>query len=318
MDQTAINSIVNSDTQIAILMCTYNGAAYLREQLDSFARQSFTNWKLYISDDGSSDKTLEILHEYQSEWGHNRIYIFNGPRMGFAKNFISLAKRLDIKADFYAFSDQDDIWHTNKLERSIEIIGNAPNNKPALYCSRTTIIDERGQKLGYSPLFSRPPSFKNALIQSLAGSNTMLINKRTKELIELIKEDLPVVAHDWASYMLVTGCGGTAFYDENPTVDYRQHNANQIGANSTLRARINRLKGMFSGRFKKWTDQNITLLSSLEKHLTTENKTIIKKFEELRLAPPLQQIILLKKLGLYRQTTLGNVSLIVAILLKQI
>lgn len=104
-----------SSPSVAILMGTFNGEKYLAEQLDFLEAQTVTNWRLYVSDDGSTDATLDIIHRYQSKWGTDKIQYRLGPQKGFAQNFLSLACDTSIKADYYAFCDQDDVWLPEKL-----------------------------------------------------------------------------------------------------------------------------------------------------------------------------------------------------------
>ena len=127
------------DPKVAILMCTYNGEKYLVEQLESIAAQTHQNWAVYVSDDGSSDSTNQILSKYQDKWGKCRLFIQRGPSKGFAANFLSLVTNSKIHADFYAYSDQDDIFETNKLERAIKSLKENSLQIPSLYCSRTIL-----------------------------------------------------------------------------------------------------------------------------------------------------------------------------------
>ncbi len=123
---------------VAILMGTFNGEKFLREQLDSIATQTHQNWVVVASDDGSCDATLEILRDYQKRWGPERIEIRNGPQKGFAQNFLSMACDPRIKADFYAFCDQDDVWLPEKLAVAIDHIEtNANLNHPYVFCGRS-------------------------------------------------------------------------------------------------------------------------------------------------------------------------------------
>ncbi|WP_080667882.1 glycosyltransferase family 2 protein [Pseudomonas parafulva] len=304
--------------EVAILMCTYNGAPFLREQLDSFAAQTYKNWALYVSDDGSSDATGQILAEYQQRWGGGRLQVFDGPRQGFAKNFISLLKRPEVQARFYAFSDQDDVWFSDKLERSLAKLVTMSLEKPALYCSRTQLVDSDRNATGYSPLFTRQPSFQNALVQSLAGANTMMINQRARSLLVQLPEDASVVAHDWLAYILVTGCGGLVLYDSQASLEYRQHPHNLIGANNTLTARLNRLRKMLSGRFVSWNDANLEILRAMRPLLTQENRTILAHFEKGRHLGFAARLCALRRSGVYRQTLVGNVTLMIAACLARI
>jgi len=86
------------------------------------------------------------------------------PAEGFVANFLSLTCKASIEADYYAYSDQDDVWESDKLERAVRWLQTVPENIPALYCSRTRLVDAENNEIGLSPLFSKPPSFANALI----------------------------------------------------------------------------------------------------------------------------------------------------------
>ncbi|MEX5683707.1 glycosyltransferase family 2 protein [Pseudomonas silesiensis] len=306
-----------SSVKVAILLCTYNGAEFLGEQLQSFIRQTHKNWVIYASDDGSNDNTLDILKTLQKKVGKDRLFILNGPRQGFAKNFLSLIKNKSIKADYFAFSDQDDIWFEDKLERSIARLNFAANT-PALYCSRTRLVSADKHILGFSPLFSAPPHFCNALVQSIAGANTMLINARARALLTHTPENAVIVAHDWLTYLLVTGCGGVVIYDPIPTLDYRQHSGNLIGANAGIRDQIIRISKMCSGRFSEWSNQNLLVLDSFKQKLAPDSRLTLDRFKTARQSPFFQRLRLMKKAGVYRQTARGNVSLFVATCLNSI
>ncbi len=95
--------------------------------------------------------------------------------------------------------------------------------------SRTRLIDAAGQPCGFAPRFKKAASFSNALVQSIAGANTMLFNSATKRLLERAGPH-DVVSHDWWTYQLVTGAGGILHYDAEPSLDYRQHQRNPADA----------------------------------------------------------------------------------------
>lgn len=301
---------------IAILMCTYNGERFLEQQLDTILGQNHTRWHLYISDDGSSDATLSILHRYSSRL-QDRFTLFSGPGMGFAANFLSLLRRQEVRADYYAFSDQDDIWYADKLSRAIAALSGCPDGA-LLYCGRTRLVDEQGNVLGRSPAFVRPPRFSNALVQSLAGANTMVFNETTRRLIGRVGEGSKIVAHDWLAYLLVSAVGGTVLYDPRPCLDYRQHSENLIGGNASIRDRFQRLSMMLSGRFARWNSVNIEVLSSIDELITYENRQTLALFVAARAKAGLAALLLLRRAGVYRQTFFGNLSLAVASLIKRI
>jgi glycosyltransferase involved in cell wall biosynthesis len=236
---------------VAILMGTKNGQQFLAQQLDSLESQTHENWILIATDDGSSDDTLRILKAYQTKWPVGKLIIKEGPKQGFCANFLSMACDPSIKANYYAFCDQDDVWLPGKLEVAIENISLNQGSFAYVYCGRTTYVDEKMRKVGCSPLFSFPRTFRNALIQSIAGGNTMVFNQESKDLLEkagMVNHP----SHYWWLYQLVTGSGGIVFYDSQPQVKYRQHKNALVGGNHSLRARLRRIMMVFNGQFRCW------------------------------------------------------------------
>lgn len=296
---------------VAIVMCTYNGAKYLSEQLDSIIQQTHARWKLFISDDGSTDATMAIVAEYQDRYP-DRIVALKGPQKGVAWNFWSLLGNKEISADFYAFCDQDDTWLPEKLQHGLSAI-RSYGDLPALYCSRTKLVTATGATQGMSPLFRKRPGFKNALVQNIAGGNTMLVNHAAicrARSYQLHPADL--VMHDWTLYLLVTASGGVAIYDSKPQVLYRQHGRNIIGSRSGLKSKMARLIGMIQGRQAQWYSLNCEALLKNEGLLSPEARRTLLDFEELRNARGLKAVKLLLSSGLYRQTLSGNITLLLA------
>ncbi len=138
---------------------------------------------MIASDDGSTDATAAILSDFLDRFGSLQVKICNGPKRGFVANFLSLACDRSIAADYYAFSDQDDVWEPQKLSRAVTWLETIAPNVPAMFCSRTRLIDEDGQECGFSPLFRRKPAFRNALVQSIAGGNTIVFNDAARQLL---------------------------------------------------------------------------------------------------------------------------------------
>jgi glycosyltransferase involved in cell wall biosynthesis len=302
---------------VAILMCTKDGAAFLGEQLDSIARQTHGNWGLIVSDDGSRDATLSILSRF-AEGRAGKIAVRNGPQQGVCANFLSLAADPGIAADYFAFSDQDDIWYNDKLERALAWLGTVPDGVPAVYCGRTELVANDSRSIGLSPLFSRPIAFRNAIVQSLGGGNTMVFNAAAKRLLETTGR-LDVVLHDWWLYQLVSAVGGAIHYDAQPMLKYRQHPDNLIGSNRGWGARFVRLRMIFQGRFRDWNAKNIAALERIPVHLITpENRAVLALFAKARTASLFKRLYYLKQSGIYRQTLLGNIGLIVATILNRI
>lgn len=309
---------VRSSPHVAVLMCTYKANHYLYEQLATVDQQQYSELSLWVSTDSNDGTTLEILKEFENSKHKVRNFqIVNGPRKGFAANFLSLLSRDEIQADYYAFCDQDDIWDSNKIKTAVRELCSLNTKCPAVYCSRTLLVDDNGKGIGFSPLFSRPPSFKNALVQSLAGGNTMVINRAARDLLN--KAGNPdVVCHDWWVYLLVSGAGGKVVYDPVPTIRYRQHGGNLIGANDSWCSSMVRLRQVLANRFKDWQDVNLRALEGVRELLTLENRQVLDRFLRVRSSGIVGRLYWMKKSGVYRQTIRGNVSLFIGVMLGKI
>ena len=303
---------------VAILMGTMNGARFLPEQLDSLELQTHQNWVLIASDDGSTDNTLGILKAYQARWPVGKLIIKEGPKQGFCVNFLSMACDPDIRAEYYAFCDQDDVWLPAKLDVAVQKIAqDQEENIPYVYCGRTSYVNEKLKKIGCSPLFAFPRTFRNALIQSIAGGNTMVFNQSAKNALEKVGV-VQHPSHDWWVYQLVTGAGGIVFYDQTPQVLYRQHKDALVGRNNSFLARIERISMVFKGEFRRWSDQNVAILCAAKPWLTHGNKETLELFKKMRGAKLKDRFRLLEVTGLYRQTWRGTISLLLAALFKKI
>jgi glycosyltransferase involved in cell wall biosynthesis len=311
-----IKPVVDTDC-VAILLCTYNGGSFLKDQLDSIAAQSHEQWVVYASDDGSTDETLETLQRYREAWGNDRLLILHGPRRGFSSNFLSVLGQAFGRQKYYAFCDQDDVWHPTKLQRAVAWLRHQPTGIPALYCGRTRNVTETGELIGLSPLFRKPPCFENALMQNLAGGNTMLINQAACSLLNMTPPTAPLVCHDWWTYLLITGSDGNVYYDPTPMLDYRQHSQNVIGANTSIKSRLLRIKRMFEGSMKEWNDANIAALTLVSEHLSERNLMTLKRFERNRNATIFNRVKMMVSSRFFRQTFMGNVGLALAILINK-
>jgi len=213
---------------VTILLSTYNGEKFLREQLDSFKTQSLTGWRLLWRDDGSSDDTVAIMREFAAEIGPERCIesAGSGPHYGAAPSFLRLlAEAAD--EQIVAFADQDDVWLPDKLRRAVDQI-NAAGDAPALYCAQQFLVDEhlRGHRL--SARHSNPPGFPACLTQNIANGNTLVMNQAAAALVIGMPSPEGTV-HDWWSYIVVSACGGKILFDSQPQVLYRLHKSNLIG-----------------------------------------------------------------------------------------
>jgi glycosyltransferase involved in cell wall biosynthesis len=303
---------------VAILLATYNGARHLAEQLDSIVAQTHDDWTIHASDDGSTDGTLALLLTYRERLGADRLVLWQGPRAGYSRNFMSMLHREGIDGDYVAFSDQDDVWDADKLQKALLALDAVPPDRPALYGGRSRLIDEAGRPFGLSPLFGRRPSFANALVQSLAGGNTMLLNRRARALMCRAPASARVVSHDWWAYLVVSGAGGRVIYDREPTLGYRQHAENIIGSNAGVGARLRRMADMVGGRHREWNEANVLLLAAMRDALDDAGRVRFDHFTRGRESWLLPRLWHFACAGLYRQTTIGNAGLLLAALLGRL
>ncbi|WP_231582230.1 glycosyltransferase [Puniceibacterium sp. IMCC21224] len=305
---------------VGILLAVYDGGDNLDAQLGSIAAQDHPRWQVLASDDGSGDDSPARLDRFAA--GHPLIRL-PGPRLGNGPaNFMSLIRRVQDHlptGSWLACCDQDDVWLPDRLSRGIAALSALPADRPALYCSRTWITDETLTTRRLSAPRPRPPSFRNALVQNVVAGNTILLNAAGAELVcAAASEADSVVVHDWWIYQIVTGAGGRIVHDDQPTLLYRQHGVNQIGANDTTRARVKRVRQLLRGDFRKWNAANIAALSASAHRLTPLNRARLAEFEGLHQAGLWGRLSGLRRLRLYRQSFASQAALWVAAIMGRL
>lgn len=285
---------------VAVLMALFQGERFVSPQLQSIADQSHANWRLIIGDDGSDDKGPQRVRDFASRHP-GRVSMQKGPGRGAAANFLTLLESVR-PGEFAAFADQDDVWHREKLSRAVEELGRHPANRPAIYCGRVAICSEDLRPLGASRLPRRPPSFRHALVQNLVQGNTLVMNPAAVALVRRANRCAgPVVMHDWWVYLLITGAGGTVVFDPRPSLFYRQHGQNVIGARTGLDDRGASLLRMLRGGHRRWSLQNLAALSRCADLLLPQNRQVLFDFETLVCGSLLQRMRALHRGGFYRQ-----------------
>lgn len=259
-----------NENTVAILMSTYNGAKYLKDQLQSIINQSYSNWHLYIRDDGSSDETVEIIKSYAKK--DSRISIIHDTlgNIGSVRSFFYLLEQVD--SNFYMFSDQDDYWKQDKIQKSILLLKQHNHKrKPICVYTNLQIVDDNleGNELLLTKTWQDFP--KLFFTNNLYGC-TMLFNNFLKEKIKFNRLNYDnIYVHDWW-LALVCAIFGEIYYLDEPTILYRQHYGNQIGATSK---NINVLiKRLFSkSKDEKSLQSTILFAEELEKLYGAELKS---------------------------------------------
>ncbi|MFD2648787.1 glycosyltransferase family 2 protein [Devosia albogilva] len=205
---------------VTVMMSVYNGQRFLQEQIDSILAQDGVDVRLIIRDDGSMDATRRIIEGYG-----DLVEARCGDNLGVCESFLQVAFDAPLDSDFYAFSDADDVWETDKLLRGVTAIEQC--NGPALYASRMKLVDERLNFIGWSPDISGKLGFGHALVQGGLGGATAVMNR---SLFELFRSHRPrrATLHDHWLYLLSSGLGEVRF-DRDSRILYRQHGSNTIG-----------------------------------------------------------------------------------------
>lgn len=314
-----------SQPDTVILLATYRPGALLVPQLDSYAQQSHRGWRLIVSDDSPDAQSqadiaraLQALRERMpgQDIGH-----ICGPRRGSAQNFLHLLRAAGTQDDFAALSDQDDVWLPEKLARARTALATLPPDQPGLYCARTQLCDADLTPIRLSPIWLRRFGLRNALVQNVAAGNTIVLNRAGLALAQQAvsaAEASGIAAHDWWLYQLITAFGGTVLRDNQPVLLYRQHAANQMGRNDTLRAGFVRLRRIWSGEYHDWVGRNLAALLPLSAQMPDESRQTLTDFAALRQASAWQRLSGWQRLGLYRQSRRGGLILWLALLLGRL
>lgn len=262
--------------KVAILLSTYNGEKYLREQIDSILAQTYDNFELIVRDDGSRDSTVEIVKEYM-EKSDKEITLMVGKNLGFIKSFFELLKHSD--ADYFSFADQDDIWLPNKIELAVNSLNKLDDTKPNMAFSNVDYYDTEMNFMGNGDSKGKKPSFLNSLYECINQGMTMVINKTTRDYIV---KNIPEKCffHDWWTYMICTAFGNVV-QDDVVTVKYRRAKTNAtVEGQGKITLFIWRIKKLFLGEGMKDIRAQQTIFKNIfYDSLSKENKKILDTFE---------------------------------------
>lgn len=248
---------------VAVLMSTYNGEKYIREQLDSIFAQENVVVKLFVRDDGSKDGTVDILREYAQKYPIE--IILDGENVRPGESFMRLVYKYadEPGIEYYAFADQDDIWLPKKLCTAIYKLNEAGSFIPALYSSNQYIYSNGVNKGVRHKEPQRTDLISHMTKNTIAGC-TYVFNKALAQLVAIVdRPDARILRyrlHD-AWLMLVAITCGKIFYDEESYMLYRIHDENTVGVKGiSFSERIDRLKRFFIKR----DDANLRLITAKE------------------------------------------------------
>lgn len=228
---------INEKPTVAVLLSTYNGEKYIEALIESVLRQEAVNVQLIIRDDGSLDKTIDIIKKFSDD----RIQLHIGNKnLGPAKSFLKLTQYVE-KADYCAYCDQDDIWKKDKLKRGINRLSKSNSNTPALYMSTYEVVDKNLNLLFVRDMeYERPLTLEQTILCRAPSGCTMVFNNA---LLQKINKKIPqyVRMHDFWTLLTVEAFHGDIYTDEYASLQYRQHGDNSVGIIPTPSDRFKRL-----------------------------------------------------------------------------
>ena len=259
-------------SRVSVLMATFNGELYLREQMESILEQEGVDITLMVRDDGSNDSTISIINSYNERCVLN---IIKGNHLGPAKGFLQLLQISTDEADFYAFSDQDDFWKKDKLSVATNMLKNA-GSQPALYFCQTQLVDKYLNPIP-SPSISPFLTFGESLIYEFVSGCTMVMNKSLRDIINsYTPEYLPM--HDVWIYSIAQAIGAKIYFDEQPHILYRQHSNNTIGQGYSIWHEWNRRWQRFRNNEESRSRRAKEILKGYSDYITKENLSILNSF----------------------------------------
>lgn len=284
--------------KINIVMSTYNGEQFLAEQIDSIQQQTFKDWQLLIRDDGSSDQTPEIIKSFVAQ--DPRIVFINEhdrENFGVIKNFFTLIKH--DKADYYFFSDQDDVWLEDKLETMLAAARQYPDQLPLMVYTDLCVVDQNLQVMNQSMIRSQSHHANTELVQELTENTVTggvaMINHALAERWRTLDN---IIMHDWYLAVLATAIGKLVHIDQSGEL-YRQHDNNVLGARTFTK----RLKTWLSGPSKMLEKYWWLIHASQaqadkilqENELGDEQEAVIRNYIALERLPLSQRIRVLRQ-----------------------
>jgi len=260
-------STVGKEGQVQILLSTYNGEKYLREQFDSYYKQDCADQiRILVRDDGSSDGTREILEEYARQ---ERVEVEFGDHLGANASYQWLIQHSNPECRYFAFSDQDDVWLPNKLALALDTLKQYSPKELLLFASRSQIVDEALRPIGFSIEPARGISYYNAMVQNVLPGHTQVFNAALRD--DLARHGI-LGAHvvDWWVYLVASAKGRIAFSEEC-SVLHRQHGKNTVGYRlGTLAGLKKKIHYIREGKGNAISRQLNVFLNTYERELHSE------------------------------------------------
>ena len=299
------------DAVITVLLAVYNGEKYLRAQIDSLLDQTVGNINIVVRDDGSKDRSPDIIAEYASRLPDKISVITGEPTGGAATNFSEMLGRVD--DDYIMFADQDDVWFPDKVQRTFEAMLKAENGEtdvPVLVHGDLKVTDEGLNVISdsffdFQKIFPDDLSLNRLLVQNYVTGCTVMINRALKNKALPIPCD--VAMHDWW-LALVAASFGKIETIRSPLMYYRQHSDNQVGAKAgggcAMIVRKLRTLGEVKANTAATYRQARLLLNAYGEILTDEKLNLIREYAAMETAGRINKIRTIKRYNFKKCTRL--------------
>lgn len=278
---------MTKEQSVEILMTTYNGELFLKEQFDSILAQTYRNWHLTVSDDGSTDGTDCIIEEYVHLYPDKIMHVRYPERFGSPKeHFLQLCR--DCEAPLIAFCDQDDVWFPDKLEKMVKLLLEYEQNIPLLIFSDQiptdaflNPINNSAMKMGKQ--FTARIEWQAIIFRNTVTGGACLFNRALAQLACRNENTEDIIMHDWW-LAAIAACFGNVVYFDEPTGYYRQHEHNYIGAKDVTRFSYiwNRLRNIADVKNSIILRKNQArkILETYREDLTENDKEFLKSFSK--------------------------------------
>ena len=305
-------------SKVDICLATYNGTQFLKEFYESLREQTCKNWVLIARDDCSIDKTVDLLRQFSEENSNVRLLDDAEGNVGVIQNFSILLSKTT--SNYVMLADQDDVWYPAKVEKSLDVIKDIerlPSGKigPALVFTDLDVVDTNLKSIGPSFLHMqglwklRNPSFRQLLTQNVAPGCTMIVNRALLDLALPIPVDAAM--HDWWLIQVASLFGRIGFIGD-PTIAYRQHEGNLVGAKSSKMA--SKAADLFAGankyhnRLRKAQCQANSLLLRYGGLISTTDREAVTAFSRLSSYPPVLRQMTAARHGLRKVGFIRNLG----------
>lgn len=296
--------------QVAVLLATYNGEKYLEEQITSILNQKDVEVELYVHDDFSKDNTLKIIEKLSESYPDQIKIINSAANLGVVKTYQFLLDQ--VVADYYFFSDQDDVWFDNKIINEVNMMAEF-NNQPSLVYSDLEIVDSDLNVISES-MFSHmnvknTNQLEKLLVQNVITGNTVGFNRKLRDLVinSFRMDSKHVLMHDgWLG--LVAASYGKLLFLDRATVKYRQHGNNVVGARKSHFTRIFQIEKLRKAVLNTILQAKI-LNEKMKNYNHTDAKTIrlIDEYAKILECNPVQRFFILLRNGYRKQGIVRNI-----------